>query len=449
MQHLLKKYNVPAPRYTSYPTVPMWDETTWTIDGWKKALQEAFWVNSRELSLYIHLPYCEHLCTYCGCHKYITKNHSVEAPYIDAVLAEWKMYAELLGSKPVLKELHLGGGTPTFFQASELERLITGILEYCDTSDDTSISLEGHPSNTTSDHLRTLHDLGARRLSLGIQDFDKEVQRVIHRLQSQEEVEAIVKEARDLGYDSINFDLIYGLPLQSADTIARTVAIVKDLRPDRIAYYSYAHVPWMRPAQKSFEHLLPSQEEKLAMYLQGKELLGEAGYREIGMDHFSLPSEELYLAHVEGRLHRNFMGYTIQSTNLALGLGASAIGDSWTGFAQNEKDVRRYQEIVRSGELPVIKGHLLTSEDLFFRHHILNLMCQGATSWTPEEIDRHGLSVNWELIDELRRDELIHVTDTSLQVTLLGRQFLRNVSMAFDARLWRKKGGTPGFSQAI
>ncbi|MEM9327546.1 MAG: oxygen-independent coproporphyrinogen III oxidase [Bacteroidota bacterium] len=449
MKDLLNKYNVPAPRYTSYPTVPLWDTAAWSQQAWQKRVTEAFWINGRELSLYIHLPYCENLCTYCGCHKYITKNHSVEAPYISTVLQEWQMYLDLMPGKPILKELHLGGGTPTFFSPQELGRLVAGILKDCETQSDTSISLEGHPSNTTVEHLQTLYDLGARRLSLGIQDFDPKVQQTIHRLQSKEEVAHITQQARKMGYTSINYDLIYGLPRQSAATIAATIEAVGHLAPDRIAYYSYAHVPWMRPAQKSYEHLLPSQEEKLEMYLKGKELLGMIGYEEIGMDHFSLSQEELYLAQREGRLHRNFMGYTTQSTQMAIGLGASAIGDTWDAFAQNEKDIKVYQQLVNQDRLPVTKGHVHDEADLFFRRQILNIMCAGKTVWGPLEMDRHGLQINWELIDELRCDGLISVDDQSLTVTLLGRQFLRNISMAFDARLGESKRAQPSFSQAI
>ena len=449
MKHLLQKYNVPAPRYTSYPTVPMWDINDWSGEQWADHVSEAFWVNGRELSLYVHLPYCESLCTYCGCHKRITKNHAVEAPYIDTVLREWEMYRSLMPGAPILKEIHLGGGTPTFFRPSELHRLLAGLIASGDPSADTTISFEAHPSNTTADHLGTLYELGARRLSLGIQDFDPIVQQTIHRLQSQREVEQITHLARSMGYTSVNYDLIYGLPRQSSSTIAKTIDIVNDLRPDRIAFYSYAHVPWMKPAQKSYEHLLPSQEQKLEMYLLGKERLAACGYQEVGMDHFAIEQDELHQAHKAGKLHRNFMGYTTQSTQFSLGLGVSSISDTWTAFGQNEKDINQYKSLVSEGRLPLAKGHFLTAEDLFFRRQILSIMCSGQTTWQPEELDRHGLGINWELVDELRHDGLIHVDDASLQVTLLGRQFLRNISMAFDARLWRKRGSTPSFSQAI
>ena len=253
MNRLLNKYNIPVPRYTSYPTVPFWEGDSWSVASWQSAVKEAFWVNARELSLYIHLPYCENLCTYCGCHKYITKNHGVEGPYIDSLLREWAIYTELFPCKPILKELHLGGGTPTFFDAAQLDRLISGIMKSCEVTEDISISVEGHPANTRKEHLETLHSLGARRLSLGIQDFDEGVQRTINRMQTREEVEHITDIARELGYTSVNYDLIYGLPRQSKETIGQTIATVNQLRPDRIAYYSYAPVPWMRPAQKPFE----------------------------------------------------------------------------------------------------------------------------------------------------------------------------------------------------
>ena len=269
---------------------------------------------TKVFSIYIHLPYCESLCTYCGCTTRITKNHAVEDPYVEALLKEWNMYCKLIGGTPEIKELHLGGGTPTFFSAKNLNKLLSELLMH--NSALPEISVEAHPNNTNEDHLRVLNNLGCRRLSLGIQDFNKEVQTLINRHQSFETVDWITKLARNIGYESINYDLIYGLPGQSRNTIRQTIENTIKLRPDRIAFYSYAHVPWMKRAQKSFEDKLPSAEEKRELYELGKQLLTENGYVEIGMDHFALEGDSLTTAFESGTLHRNFMGYTTQKNQL-------------------------------------------------------------------------------------------------------------------------------------
>jgi len=375
---LATKYNVPAPRYTSYPTMPYWDINSFTPEQWKLSVKKSFDESNQQegISLYVHLPFCESLCTYCGCNTRITKNHNVEVPYILAVLKEWQMYREILQEAPVIREIHLGGGTPTFFNTKNLELLINGLLDGAVMHPMAEFSFEGHPGNTTDKHLRTLYNLGFRRLSLGIQDFDPRVQFIINRHQNFEQVLAVTEKARKIGYTSINFDLIYGLPLQTIDSLVNTMYLVAGLMPDRIAFYSYAHVPWIKPGQRRFtEDDLPNANLKIKLYELGRSLLKSYGYLEIGMDHFALPTDELIKAERAGQLHRNFMGYTHQHTQLLIGLGVSSISDSHYAFSQNVKVVEDYLQLVNNGELPILKGHLMTDEDLIISKHILNIMC--------------------------------------------------------------------------
>jgi len=450
-KHLVDKYHVAAPRYTSYPTVPYWDSDTFAEAKWADAVSNTFKMSNTAdgISVYIHLPFCESLCTYCGCNTRITRNHGVEEPYIRAVLKEWQSYLKVFGGKPIIRELHLGGGTPTFFSAENLALLIRGILDPADIHPEAEFSFEAHPGNTTPEHLITLYALGFRRLSLGIQDFDPKVQLVINRIQSVEEVAVVTEKARKLGYLSVNYDLIYGLPLQDADGLAGTIESVLALLPDRIAFYSYAHVPWVKPGQRRYtEKDLPSAAQKQELYELGREMLKTGGYIEIGMDHFTLASDSLYTAEKEGRLHRNFMGYTHQYSKLMIGLGVSSISDSWTGFAQNVKKVEEYTDLVNQGKIPVFKGHLLNEEDLIIRRHILNLMCKGETSWElPEQINEAFLQ-GLERMKLIADDGLVVTTGTKLMVTPLGKRFLRNICMALDSRLWARQPETQLFSMA-
>jgi oxygen-independent coproporphyrinogen-3 oxidase len=449
---LLQKYNVPGPRYTSYPTVPYWDHVPPSELEWKRNVKASFnAVNLTEgISLYIHLPFCESLCTYCGCNTRITKNHSFETPYILAVLKEWNLYLNLFEETPRIKEIHLGGGTPTFFSASNLKELIARILASSNLCPDAEFSFEAHPNNTTEAHLTTLSNLGFRRLSLGIQDFDKVVQKAINRIQSFETVENVTNLARIHGFTSINFDLIYGLPFQTRKSMIETINKVCQLLPDRIAFYSYAHVPWLKPSQRKYtEQDLPMDVEKQALYEIGRKKFHENGYKEIGMDHFSLRSDGLYQAMKAGTLHRNFMGYTSASTNLLIGLGVSAISDSWNSFIQNVKQVENYYDLLNDGLFPFFKGHLLNTEDLIIRKHILNIMCKGQTSWKllfgTSEFHREIM----ERLIELEADGLIRLSADKLNIRAKGKPFLRNVCKAFDARLWRSLPKSQVFSMSI
>lgn len=442
---LIKKYNIAAPRYTSYPTVPYWDIEKWTKELWLSSVKTSYSESALQgISLYIHLPFCESLCTYCGCNTRITKNHSVEEPYIEAVVKEWKMYRKILECNPRIREIHLGGGTPTFFSPENLEKLIKGIVSGSEITADAEFSFEAHPANTTYDHLKVLYNSGFKRLSLGIQDFDPEVQAIINRKQTIEQVRLVTEQARRAGYTSINFDLIYGLPLQKLSSVENTVNEVIKLMPDRIAYYSYAHVPWIKPGQRKFtEADLPEDEKKRALYEKGRMLLLSAGYQDIGMDHFALKTDTLYKAMKDGMLHRNFMGYTHQYTRLSIGLGVSSISDSWYAFSQNIKLLEPYLEQVTNGELPLMKGHILTARDLVNRKEILNIMCKGYTNMGPSD------SNLMERLAPLMEDKLVEFACQKLQVTPLGKAFLRNICMAFDERLWDSQPDSRIFSMAI
>lgn len=449
LEKLIDKYNVPAPRYTSYPTVPFWENEKFNREEWTERVVARYkQTKSEGISIYIHLPYCESLCTYCGCNTRITKNHKVEDPYIGSLLKEWEMYRQLFGEGGVLiQEIHLGGGTPTFFSPENLKKLIQGILAGNKKTQDASFSFEAHPANTTREHLQTLYDLGFKRLSLGIQDFDEKVQYVINRHQTVEDVSRVMKEARQIGYESINFDLIYGLPLQTLDSIKHTLNLSLKLSPDRISFYSYAHVPWIKPGQRRFTELdLPVGKAKLELYLQGKAMIQEAGYEDVGMDHFAKKGDALFEANVNGTLHRNFMGYADRYTPLMIGLGVSAISDAWTAFGQNVKTVEEYHDLIRQGLLPVFKGHFLNDEDLTIRQYILDMMCRGVVNLKPQhELNERFLS----RLSPLEQDQLIRIKDNTISITPTGKSFLRNVCMAFDERLQRCQERDNLFSQAI
>lgn len=450
---LVQKYNVPGPRYTSYPTVPYWEEASFSAEAWQQSLKRAFAESnaSEGISLYIHLPFCESLCTFCGCHKRVTKRHEVEQPYIQAVLKEWDLYCELLEEKPIIKEIHLGGGTPTFFSVAHLQQLIQGILAKAMVAPEHEFSFEGHPNNTTREHLQALYDLGFRRVSYGVQDYNEKVQKAIHRIQPYENVKQVTKWAREIGYTSISHDLVFGLPFQNLEDVLKTIQQTTQLNPDRLAFYSYAHVPWIKGnGQRGFkDDDVPKDELKRTLYEEGKKKLLAHGYHEIGMDHFALKSDAMYQAFQQGSLHRNFMGYTASKNQLMIGLGLSSISDSWYSFAQNEKTLEDYYARLEQNEIPVFRGHVLTTEDLMIRRHILNLMCSFQTSWAEPEMQFPELPEVLKQLKEMQEDGLVVLFDDHLQVTEQGKPFVRNICMAFDLRLKRKVPSTRIFSMTI
>ncbi|MBP8084844.1 MAG: oxygen-independent coproporphyrinogen III oxidase [Cloacibacterium sp.] len=470
MNSLIDKYNIPGPRYTSYPTVPYWENENFKSEKWQSTVIRAFNESNAEegISIYIHLPFCENLCTFCACHKRITKQHSVETPYLESVLKEWNLYLDLFSQSAIsnqqsaeqkaecgkqkakLKELHLGGGTPTFFSPENLKILLEGIFSTVEIAENPEFSFEGHPNNTTKEHLQTLYDLGFRRCSFGVQDYDLKVQKAINRIQPFENVKNVTEWAREIGYRSVSHDLVFGLPHQSWEAMELTIRKTLELKPDRLAFYSYAHVPWIKGVgQRGFdENDLPSGEEKRKLYENGKKLLQDLGYIEVGIDHFSLESDDLYQSLIQKKLHRNFMGYTSSNTQLMVGLGMSAISDSWYGFAQNEKTVEDYQKRVEEGKIPVFRGHILNDEDLIIRRHILNLMCQLETTFTDKNTFAE-LPEALEKLKEMQEDGLVELGDNFVKITEKGRVFTRNVAMAFDLRMMRKMPETRLFSMTV
>ncbi len=437
---LVRKYNQPIPRYTSYPTVPIWKEKIEVMD-WEQKVQQQFQLENQlnGISLYVHLPFCESLCTYCGCNKKITTNHKVEEEYLLAIEKEWKRYQCLMSEKPVIRELHLGGGTPTFFAPSNLDRLLNILLKDSNIHPNHEFSIEGHPNNTTIEHLQVLHKWEFTRISYGVQDNDPDVQRVINRIQPIENVKNATEQARKIGFSSINFDLIYGLPLQTLESIERTINQVTELMPDRIAFYSYAHVPWTSRGQRLFdENDLPNAEEKIALYMKGSQMLNDKGYHDIGMDHFALPTDELYKAKQEGRLHRNFMGYTAHHSGMLIGLGVSAISDAFTAYAQNEKSIHDYYARLEKEELPINKGYFLSDEDLLFKQNILDISCKGHTYFSEEQMPVLE-EITFPVLDKLSNDGLVKYDQRMCRLTEQGQYFIRNVCSSFDLHLQRNK----------
>lgn len=446
---LISKYNVPGPRYTSYPTVPYWSKTSWDASDWIETIKKGLVLDgANTIGIYIHLPYCDALCTFCGCHKHITTNHQVESPYIDAVLKEWNLLLMELPNGIKINSIHLGGGTPTFFSPTELARLITGIITKTPLTAGAELGFEAHPKSTSEAHLSELNKLGFTRVSFGIQDYDPIVQTAIHRTQSFEEVALVHGQAKENGYTSISHDLVFGLPKQTICGFRKTVEKTISLLPERISLYSYAHVPWIKgTGQRGFdENDLPSGTTKRALYEMAKSMFTEAGYVEIGMDHFALPSDEMAIAAQKKQLHRNFMGYTTQNSPVLIGLGMSAISDAWFGFAQNEQSVKGYLERLANNELPLTRGHELTEEDLEIRQHILNLMCHFETEINPGSVIHFG-----EIIQRLFpmiEDELVAIEDNYIRVTEKGIPFVRNCCMAFDAYL-KNPISKPTFSLTV
>jgi oxygen-independent coproporphyrinogen-3 oxidase len=370
---------------------------------------------------------------------------------VQALLAELDLYRERLGRGVLeLGELHFGGGTPTFLSLEELESLLEGLFTRVRLRAGATASIEVDPRVTDAQQLEVLARYGFRRVSLGVQDFDPRVQEIVNRVQSEQQVEAVTASARTLGYSSVNYDLIYGLPLQTRASVEATMDAVCRLRPDRIALYGYAHVPWIKPGQRRFTEIdLPQGDDKRALYELGRERLEREGYREIGLDHFALERDSLWQAQCAGTLHRNFMGYTDAFTRPMIGLGVSAIGDSGDAFAQNEKDLQRYQARVAARELPIQRGHRLDAEDQVLRAHILRLMTQLETRWEALSERTEYLATAARRLAEPAADGLVELDAFGCRVTERGRGFLRNICMAFDARLARRSPEKALFSRTV
>ena len=444
---LLDKYDVPVPRYTSYPAVPNWQQAP-SPAQWFAAIDAALQPADASLAVYVHLPFCETLCTFCGCNTVITRNHDRSAPYIATVLAELDLY---LASVPVLAQrsvaqLHLGGGTPTFMPPDVLTALLHGIASRLPSrAAEYEASVEVDPRVTTRAHLDAMRAQGMTRISLGVQDIDHEVLRLVNRPQPLEITASLCAAARDSGYESINFDLIYGLPGQTQSTMMRLAEAVLRLRPDRLAVYSFARVPWIKPAQRKFtDEQVPSGAAKRELYEVLREALIGAGYIELGLDHFALPHDALAKSASAGSLHRNFMGYTDRRTTSLLGLGVSAISETPSCYHQNEKVITVYERRVGEAEIPTHRGHLLSDDDRRRAGLIRSLMTAGRAPLTDD--DR----------DEARRerasrvaDGIVEIDHRELRITPSGKPFIRNAAAFFDTYLRNSAREGPVYSKAI
>lgn len=426
---LLKKYDVPVPRYTSYPALPHWrgiSEQQWLESINKCAGGQA----QLPLSLYVHIPYCQSLCSFCGCTKVISKDRSKAGPLVDALLKELDLKIKSYFSsdtEPKLKELHFGGGSPTWLPSQELYRLIDGILRRFK-STDADIAIEVDPRTLTLEHVHVMNALGVKRVSLGVQDFNELTLAAIKRKQSHEQVLWACHKLRENNIKQINFDLVYGLPYQTLTSIKKTIDKVVDLRPTRIAFYSYAHIPHVKKSQRGVErHGLPSVELKRSLFEEARKHLLSHSYHTIGMDHFALAEDDLYQAHESGNLHRNFMGYTVQNTRLLIGVGPSALSDSSYAYYQNSKEVDEWFSMIEHSSILPMGGHLLSEAEFRTKESILNLMCNGQAILNQGQSD---LLCGSDFV----KDNLIVVDSItcSARLTLEGRAFVRNVCASID-----------------
>lgn len=452
---LLDKYNVPGPRYTSYPTVPVWSSAVGAPDYRRSlnSLQEG-----DPLSLYFHLPFCEKLCHFCGCMQVITTDHSRSRKYVDVVLRELETVVKCLPSGArKLSQLHFGGGTPNFLQPQELTDILQRLRDHFEFMPDAELAIEMHPRTSTPAFCENLRALKFNRISLGVQDFDPKVQTLINRHQTYEMTESMVTLLRGLGFDSFNFDLVYGLPGQTKQGWAKTLEQVLLLKPNRLAVYSYAHVPWVRPVQRSFlDSDLPPPAMKLELFERAYSTFSQQGYRPIGMDHFALEEDELALAARAGTVHRNFMGYSTRADAHQLGFGVSAISFVGGNYFQNLKELPSYENAIHQGGLATFRGFLLDRDDAIRRDLITRIMCSGKV-FLDEFGEKWDVNFRDYFASELPRlksfqeDGLLAYDATSLEVLNEGFLFLRNIAMVFDRYLEgiRREAKNPTFSKTV
>lgn len=449
---LLRKYAVAGPRYTSYPTALHFDDE---VGAGRIAEVLAVEQNTnRPLSVYFHLPFCRELCWYCACHKIVTKDRERANTYLDDLERELELKRPWIEGRPVT-QIHLGGGTPTFLTPAQIERLGELIDRFFDVQPVAEMGVEVDPREFTRDHAVALADAGFNRASLGIQDSNRTVQEAIHRVQPHHLNEQTIGILRELGFGSLNVDLIYGLPGQSEEGFRQTLDDVIGLDPDRFAIYSYAHVPWISPSQKLLEREhLPGPDEKLALLELTIETISAAGYDYIGMDHFARPDDSLAVALRDGTLRRNFQGYSTGKGVDILGFGISAISQSRTAYFQNEKQLEAYQDDVRGSRVPVVRGLVLSEEDQVRRAAIMDVMCKTVVDFDDFE-HRHGVEfgrffdAELEALDVLERDGLVERREHSLRITPLGRLFIRNIAMTFDGYLGDREDLERRYSKTI
>lgn len=452
-KQVLVKYDVAGPRYTSYPTAPEWSNQVGTEQYIAKL--KAFGCNDKTLSLYIHLPFCESLCYFCACNKVIRANEAkVGDEYLEHLFIEIEAVAAHIGVCKKVKQLHWGGGTPTYLSEEQSQRLFKKLALHFDIDPQGEIAIEIDPRTVSRAKLHVLRQLGFNRISLGVQDFDAKVQDDINRIQPFEQVREVNGWCRELGFLSVNFDLIYGLPYQTRETFARTMAQVIGLRPDRIALYSFAYVPWLSKPQHKFNlDAIALHDEKMDIFLNARDALLSAGYQAIAMDHFALKTDSMAKAFEQGQLHRNFMGYTLRPADEFIGLGVSAIGFVENAFFQNVKVLPEYYARLKAGHLPIERGMILSDDDLRRQWVINQLMCAFAvdkkkfTALFGNDFDRY-FNDEQEHLSHCAADGLITHDAQAVKVTALGRIFIRNVCMGFDVYL-RRKNGHQRFSRTV
>jgi oxygen-independent coproporphyrinogen-3 oxidase len=456
-RELIERYSTAVPRYTSYPTAVEFRDSFGARD-WSALLGEEF--NSKRpqsLSLYVHIPFCRKLCYFCACNKIITEERGLAAPYVKAVIEEMKTVARFAPGLHPVEQIHWGGGSPNFLSPEEMMHLHTETLQIFPSLErGAEVSVELDPRTTTTEQLIALKEVGFNRISFGVQDFDEEVQETVNRVQSFEETQALAASGRELGFEGINLDLIYGLPQQTLEGFGKTLEKVVEIRPDRIALYGYAHVTWIQKAQNTFRRFnLPTPEERISLFLLAVRELQQAGYQHIGLDHFALPSDSLHQSLLSGKLNRNFMGYTTHKGASLLGFGASSISTLRGGFAQNEKDPGRYQEKVLGGKLAVVRGLSRTAEDIVRGELIELVLCGGRIDYArfTEQFGvdpREVYPDSFLELEQLEEDGLVSIGNEALSVTDLGRFFARNIASAFDGYLaYHRQQAKRVFSQAI
>lgn len=453
---LLAAHDRPGPRYTSYPTAVEFTEEV-GVEEYHRRLAAANALGGAPLSVYVHLPFCDERCTFCGCHVITSPDHERAAPYLDALRSEIDLVAERLPDRRGIAQLHLGGGTPTYFSPAQLGSLLDHFFGRFQREEGAELAIECDPRVTTHEHLRALADRGFNRISFGVQDFTAEVQEAIGRVQSLEETAALIDSARRCGFGGINVDLIFGLPRQRPETFEASVEQAIALGVDRAAVYSFAYVPWIRGHQKRLDEAeLPGREAKYELFAIARERFLAAGYVPIGMDHFALPEDDLARAREERRLRRNFQGYTVIPAEDVIGLGISSIGDLRGAYIQNNKKLSRYTEALAAGRLPVERGVLLRPEDELRRAVIAELMCNFHVD-KPAIEERFGVvfdevfAVDLERLLPLAREGLAHLESDSISATPTGELFIRNLAMCFDT-YWREKhegGDQPVFSRTV
>jgi oxygen-independent coproporphyrinogen-3 oxidase len=454
---LLRRYDRPGPRYTSYPTAVQFHDG-YTEEDYGELLAAADQLSEEPLSLYIHIPFCEERCTYCGCHVVITRKREAADKYLDYLGREIDLLAEALPRRRALSQYHWGGGTPNYLTVEQMAGLHSKVTEHFEIVDGAELAVEIDPRVTTREQIDLMRDSGFNRISMGVQDFTPEVQAAVNRRQSEEQTADLYHYCRSAGISSINLDLIYGLPLQTPESFSRTMEGVLRLRPDRLAVYSFAYVPWLKPHQKSIpEQSMPSPEMKLRLFCIARERMLAAGYRQIGMDHFALPEDELALAQERRRLHRNFMGYTVKKGGDMLGAGISAIGDLQDSFAQNVKKLSAYYEALDAGRFPIERGYHLDRDDVIRRDVIAKLMCNFHLN--RGEIEKiYGIefgSYFRQELEELAASDgpvahgFLEIDSDSLEVVGNGRLFVRNICMTFDRYLRERESDGPTFSRTI